>query len=155
MEAPRPQPATKPKSHLPGLPRPRLEIRNRQTAALTFRSDQWAANKAADQALVAVRAWGYPGLDERDVRVAVRLLVDAAVRDGGRRVSLHLGDQGGKILVVALSHRPGAAPEGDLFAELGALATVDSCGDDLAEDGRRVWAVLDAAPRRRRSRTAA
>ena len=155
VEAPRPQPATKPKSRLPGLPRPRLEIRNRQTAALTFRSDQWAAKKAADQALAAVRAWGYPGLDEPDLRVAVRLLVDAAVRDGGRRISLHLGDQEGKILVVALSHRPGTTPEGDLFAELGALATVDSCGDDLAEDGRRVWAVLDAAPRRRRSRTAA
>ncbi|WP_412074929.1 hypothetical protein ACLF6K_02130 [Streptomyces xanthophaeus] len=122
-----------------------MRIRNRQTAALTFRADEWAAPKAAGQALETVRGWGYPGLDEQDLAAAVRVLVDAAVRDGGRRVSVHLGDQADKILVIALSHRPGSAPEGDAFAELRTLATVDSCGDDLAEDGRRVWAVLDTA----------
>ncbi|MFZ3494852.1 hypothetical protein ACODT5_16815 [Streptomyces sp. 5.8] len=148
MEAPRPQPVVKPKSEL-GTARPRMRISNRQTAALTFRADEWAAKKAAGQALQTVRGWGYPGLDEQDLEAAVRLLVDAAVRDGGRRISVHLGDQADKILVVALSHRAGAGtlPEGDVFTELRALATVDSCGDDLADDGRRVWAVLDAAPR--------
>lgn len=143
--APRPQVAAEPRAQL-SLPRPRMRIRNRQTAALTFRADEWAAPKAVGQALETVRGWGYPGLDERDLAAAVRVLVDAAVRDGGRRVSVHLGDQADKILVIALSHRPGSAPEGDAFAELQTLATVDSCGDDLAEDGRRVWAVLDTAP---------
>ncbi|MEU6759413.1 hypothetical protein [Streptomyces sp. NPDC046685] len=148
VEAPRPQPVKKPTAQL-SLPRPRMQIRNRQTAAMTYRADQWAAKKAADQTLTTVRGWGYPGLDESDLRAAVRFLVDAAVRDGGRRVSVHLGDQADKILVVALSHQAGSLPEGNVFAELQALATVESCGDDLADDGRRVWAVLNAVPRRR------
>ncbi|MGW0394633.1 hypothetical protein ACWDYJ_27850 [Streptomyces sp. NPDC003042] len=148
VQAPRPQPPTR-QTAQPSLPRPRMRIRNRQTAALTFRADEWAAQKAAGQALETVRGWGHPGLDEQDLEAAVRFLVEAAVRDGGRRVSLHLGDQADKILVVALSHQAGSVPEGDVFAELQALATVDSCGDDLADDGRRVWAVLDAAPGRR------
>ncbi|MET9463767.1 hypothetical protein ABZY44_02890 [Streptomyces sp. NPDC006544] len=117
--------------------------------ALTFRVDEWASKKAAGQALDAVRTWGYPGLSEPDLEAAVRLLVDAAVKDGGRRVSVHLGDQDEKVLVVALSHRAGTAPEGNVFDGLRRLATLDSCGDDLGDDGRRVWALLDAAPRRR------
>ncbi|MGG8409510.1 hypothetical protein ACM614_24395 [Streptomyces sp. 12297] len=151
VEPPRPQPSTKPKAQLPGLPRPRMQIRNRQTAALTFRADQWASGKAAGQAVTTVRGWGYPGLDEQDLDAAVRLLVAAAVRDGGRRVSVHLADQADKILVVALSHRPGPAPEGDVLAGLAALTAVDSCGDDLGDDGRRLWALLDATPRRRKA----
>ncbi|MGW6574432.1 hypothetical protein ACWGAN_20005 [Streptomyces sp. NPDC054945] len=135
-------------TQLPGLPRPRMRIRNRQTAALPFRADEWAPAKAAVQALAVVRGWSYPELDEQDMETAVKLLVAAAVKDGGRRVSVHLADQAEKILVVALSHQPGAAPEGEVFAALQALATVDSCGDDLADDGRRLWALLDAAPRK-------
>ncbi|MEV7560242.1 hypothetical protein [Streptomyces sp. NPDC089795] len=146
-ESPRPQPARESGTRLPGLPRPRMRIRNRQTAALTFRADEWAPGKAARQALAVVRGWGCPGLDEQDMETAVKLLVAAAVQDGGRRVSVHLADQEEKILVVALSHRPGTAPEGEVFATLQVLATVDSCGDDLADDGRRLWALLDAAPR--------
>ncbi|MFJ6501207.1 hypothetical protein [Streptomyces virginiae] len=150
VEPMRRQPATESRTRLPGLSRPRMQIRNRQTAALTFRADEWAPAKAAAQALVVVRGWSCAGVDEQDMEAAVRLLVTAAVRDGGRRVSVHLADQAEKILVVALSHQPGAAPEGAVFAALTALATVDSCGDDLADDGRRLWALLDAAPRPRR-----
>ncbi|MFF8271776.1 hypothetical protein ACF059_31005 [Streptomyces sp. NPDC016562] len=126
-----------------------MQIRNRQTAALIYRTDQWAAKKAADQTLTTVRGWGYPGLDESDLRAAVRLLDDAAVRGGGRRVSVHLANQADKILVVALSHQGGSLPEGNVFAELQALATLESRGDDLADDRRRVWAVPTAVPRRR------
>ncbi|MET7530856.1 hypothetical protein ACFWB1_08500 [Streptomyces goshikiensis] len=150
VEPPRPQPATKPGGLLPALPRPRMRIRNRRTVALTFRADEWAPAKAAAQALTSVRGWDHPRLDERDLETAVKLLVAAAVREGGRRVSLHLADQSDKILVVALSHQPGAAPEGEVFAGLQVLASLDSCGDDLAEDGRRLWALLDTAPRRPR-----
>ncbi|MFJ3927664.1 hypothetical protein [Streptomyces sp. NPDC090022] len=127
-----------------------MRIRNRRTAALTFPADRWAANKAAEQVLRTVRGWGHQGLDEQDLETAVRFLVDAAVRDGGRRVSMHLGDQEDKILVVALSHQAGNSPEGDVFDGLRTLATVDSCGDDLAADGRRVWAVLNTGPHPRR-----
>ncbi|WP_328864017.1 hypothetical protein [Streptomyces virginiae] len=155
VEPTRRPPATESRTRLPGLSRPRMQIRNRQTAALTFRADEWAPAKAAVQALAVVRGWCCPGLDEQDMEAAVKLLVAAAVQDGGRRVSVHLADQAEKILVVALSHQPGAAPEGEVFAALQALATVDSCGDDLADDGRRLWALLDATPRPRRTPRAA
>ncbi|MFJ7330148.1 hypothetical protein ACIQVN_28395 [Streptomyces cyaneofuscatus] len=66
-----------------------------------------------------------------------------AVADGGRRVSVHLADQGQQALIVALSHRPTHEPaNGTVLPELTRLGAV-SCGTDTAEDGRRVWAVLD------------
>lgn len=136
----------------PDRPRPRMEIRNRQTAGLTFRADPWAARKAGAQATATVRAWGYAHLDEPDLETAVRRLVDAAVADGGKRISVHLADQDHRILAVALSHVAGAAPdEGAVLTELAALRTVVGCGSDVGPDGRRVWALLDAAPPRRRA----
>ncbi|MFK0044188.1 hypothetical protein ACIQU4_08775 [Streptomyces sp. NPDC090741] len=133
--------------------RPRMEIRNRQTAGLTFRADQWAAKKAGAQATATVRAWGYAHLDEPDLDAAVRRLVQAAVADGGKRISVHLADQDHRILAVALSHVAGAAPGEDaVLTELAALRTVVSCGSDVAPDGRRVWALLDAAPCTSRAR---
>ncbi|MEV6578766.1 hypothetical protein AB0M92_11475 [Streptomyces sp. NPDC051582] len=133
--------------------RPRMEIRNRQTAGLTFRADPWAAKKAGARATATVRAWGYAHLDEPDLDAAVRSLVRAAVADGGKRISVHLADQDHRVLAVALSHVAGAAPGGDdVLTELAALRTVVSCGSDLAPDGRRVWALLDAAPRPQRER---
>ncbi|WP_327280476.1 hypothetical protein OG723_37490 [Streptomyces sp. NBC_01278] len=131
-----------------GRARPRMEIRNRQTAGLTFRADQWAAKKAGARATATVRAWGYAHLDEPDLDTAVRRLVQAAVADGGKRVSLHLADQDHRVLAVVLSHVAGATAEDDtVLAELAALRTVIGCGTDVAPDGRRVWALLDAAPR--------
>lgn len=125
-----------------------MEIRNRQTAGLTFRADQWAAKKAGARATATVRAWGYAHLDEPDLDTAVRRLVQAAVADGGKRVSLHLADQDHRVLAVVLSHVAGATAEDDtVLAELAALRTVIGCGTDVAPDGRRVWALLDAAPR--------
>ncbi|MFK0232621.1 hypothetical protein [Streptomyces vinaceus] len=133
--------------------RPRMEIRNRQTAGLTFRADQWAAKKAGARATATVRAWGYADLDEPDLDTAVRRLVQAAVADGGKRISVHLADQDQRILAVALSHVGDAAPREDaVLTEIAALRTVVSCGSDLAPDGRRVWALLDAAPRAPRER---
>ncbi|MFD9560189.1 hypothetical protein [Streptomyces sp. NPDC059990] len=149
-EAPRPRPTTNAHGVVGVRQRPRMEIRNRQTAGLTFRADRWAAQKAAAQVVARVRAWGYGSFDEPDLAAAVSLLVGAAVTDGGKRVSLHLADQDQRILVVALSHRPGLAPEDDVLAELAAVRTVESCGTDTAPDGRRVWALLDAAPEPRR-----
>ncbi|WP_073907752.1 hypothetical protein [Streptomyces sp. CB00455] len=135
-----------------------MEIRNRRTAGLVFRADAWAARKAAAQTAVQVRAWGYAAVGERDLEAAVGLLVETAVADGGKRVSLHLADQDDRILVVALSHRPApAAAPGTvdrvdgLLAALAALGTVVGCGTDRAEDGRRLWALLDATPPRPRA----
>ncbi|MFD9355671.1 hypothetical protein [Streptomyces sp. NPDC060031] len=149
VEAPRPQPAAKPTSALLG-PRPRMRIRNRRTTALTFRADAWAAGKAAARTLAQVGEWGYAAAQE-DLLSAVRLLVEGAVTGGGKRVSVHLADQDGLILIVALSHQLTSAQtvvgqRDGLLAQLVALRTVDSCGTDTAEDGHRLWALLDAAP---------
>ncbi|MGW7100034.1 hypothetical protein [Streptomyces sp. NPDC054838] len=128
-----------------------MTVRNRRTAALTFRADEWAAKKAARHAVGTVRGWGYPALDERDLEAAVEQLVTAAVADGGKRVSVHLGDQDRKVLVAVLSHVCGA-PDDSVLGGVAALATVESAGTDSADDGRRMWVVLDAAPRRQRAR---
>ncbi|MFJ8165506.1 hypothetical protein ACIRBY_31940 [Streptomyces sp. NPDC096136] len=153
VEAPRPQPDTKPKTAV-GLPSPRMTVRNRRTAGLTFRSDQWAPSKAAAQAVVTVRAWGYPLLDEGDLEAAVRALVAAAVADRGKRISVHLADQDQKILVVVLSHMPGLDEDLSVLADVAALRTVESCSTDAASDGRRLSVLLDAEPRPRRKSAA-
>ncbi|MFD0352913.1 hypothetical protein ACFVHW_04075 [Streptomyces sp. NPDC127110] len=155
VEPPRPQPATKkPKTEV-AVRRPRMVVRNRRTAAFTFRADEWAARKAAGQAVEALRGWGYLALDEGDLDTAVRQLVAAAVADGGKRVSVHLGDQDQKVLVAVLSHVAGL-PDETVLSTVAALATVDSVGTDTGDDGRRLWIVLDAAPHPRRAgRTAA
>ncbi|MGW6972340.1 hypothetical protein [Streptomyces sp. NPDC054952] len=131
-----------------------MVVRNRRTAALMFRADTWAAKKAAGQAVETVRGWGYPALDESDLAMVVQQLVTAAVADGGKRVSVHLGDQEQKVLVAVLSHVPGA-PDDSVLGQVAALATIDSVGTDSAPDGRRMWAILDAAPRRPRTATTA
>ncbi|MHC6630169.1 hypothetical protein ACYTFC_29410 [Streptomyces globosus] len=148
VEAPRPQPAAKPKE-VAVRARPRMVVRNRRTAALAFPADRWAAGKAARQAVETVRGWGYAGAHEEDVEQSVRVLVGAAVADGGKRLSVHLGDQEGKILVAVLSHVLGA-PDDGVLTQVAALAATCAVGTDTGEDGRRMWAVLDTAPRRRR-----
>ncbi len=154
VEPPRPQPATKPVEQAAVRAQPRMVVRNRRTAALPFRADEWAPNKAVRQVLKTVCGWGYPALDEADLESAVRALVTAAVADGGKRLSVHLGDQDQKVLIAVLSHT-GGAPNDAVLGTVAALATVDSVGTDTGEDGRRMWAVLDAVPRRRRVRDTA
>ncbi|MET9962282.1 hypothetical protein ABZ128_25030 [Streptomyces sp. NPDC006326] len=127
-----------------GRSAPRMQIRNRRTAGLTFRADEWAAKKAGAQAAARVRAWGHPHLDEHELDTAVGLLVRAAVADGGRRISLHLADQDHRILAVALSHVTGTAPDDSVLTELASLPGVVACGTDAAADGRRLWVLLDA-----------
>ncbi|MFE4634874.1 hypothetical protein ACFRJ1_16075 [Streptomyces sp. NPDC056773] len=96
------------------------------------------------------RGWGYPALDEADLDSTVRTLVTAAVTDGGKRLSIHLGDQDHKLLVAVLSHTAGATDD-TVLPTVASLRTVDSAGTDTGDDGRRMWAVLDTAPRRRRA----
>ncbi|ATZ29175.1 hypothetical protein SLAV_37050 [Streptomyces lavendulae subsp. lavendulae] len=148
VEPPRPQPATKSADEMPVRSQLRMVVRNRRTAAHPFRADEWAPAKAVRQVLGTVRGWGYPDLDEDDLERVVRVLVTAAVEDGGKRLSVHLGDQDHKVLVAVLSHTTGA-PDQAVLGTVATLATVDSVGTDTGEDGRRMWAVLDAEPRRR------
>ncbi|MEU9234035.1 hypothetical protein [Streptomyces subrutilus] len=146
VEPPRPQPVTKPQS-VTGVP-PRLVVHNRRTQVLAFRADEWAAKKAAGQAALAVAEWDHPLLDEHDFLKAVHGLVSAAVEGGGKRVSVHLADQGKKILVMALNHQAGEQEGTDQVpSEVALLRTVDACGTHTDHDGHTWWALIDAAPR--------
>ncbi|MFF4369288.1 hypothetical protein [Streptomyces sp. NPDC001594] len=141
------QPATRPAGGVE-LPRPRMVIRNRPTRALVFRSDQWAPAKAAAAAVETVRGWGYTRISTDDLTACVRVLAWAAVGAGGRRLSLHLADQEQRILVLVLGHAPADTGE-DVLRVLGALRSVAACGTDTdEEDGPRLWALLEAEPRR-------
>ncbi|MFJ8870819.1 hypothetical protein ACIRD6_34365 [Streptomyces sp. NPDC102473] len=86
--------------------------------------------------------WGYRQADQAAGDLT-ELLVRTAVGDGGKRVSVHLADQNRQALIVSLSHQTGLTVSDDtVLRELAALGAV-SCGSDTAEDGRRVWVVLD------------
>ncbi|MFG2616844.1 hypothetical protein ACGFXC_04415 [Streptomyces sp. NPDC048507] len=147
VEAPRPQPG---KGAAVDLRKPpRLVVRDRRTAALTFPADRWAAAKAARQAVATVRAWRLPVADDGDLATAVRLFVDSAAGGGGKRVSVHLGDRDGQVLALVLGHRTAPASAGcpdGVLGDVAAMGTVTGCGTDSAGDGRRLWAVIDTTP---------
>ncbi|MFI1805441.1 hypothetical protein ACH415_17765 [Streptomyces californicus] len=119
-----------------------MQVRNRRSANWSLEAAPWSAKKACAHVLGRLHEWGYR---ETDVAAAglTELLVRTAVADGGRRVSVHLADQNRQALIVALSHRPGlAAADTAVLPALTRLGAV-SCGTDTADDGRRLWAVLD------------
>ncbi|MFE9629703.1 hypothetical protein [Streptomyces sp. NPDC006463] len=162
VEAPRPQPATKPKGvtslQLPppggrrtaALARTRMAIRNRRVANWSLTGDRWAAKKAVARVLETVRGWGYTRPEDAPVEQTVALLVGAAVADSGKRISLHVADQEEMLLVVVLSHTA-AEPDEDVLVRLAAVPGVSSCGTDAGPDGRRVWALMETTPPRRRT----
>ncbi|MFE3591354.1 hypothetical protein ACFXOY_28040 [Streptomyces niveus] len=86
--------------------------------------------------------WGFREADDTAGNVA-ELLVATAVNDGGRRVSLHLADQDRQALIVVLSHQAGLAVTDERVLPAIAALGATSCGADTAQDGRRLWAVLD------------
>ncbi|MFI0975355.1 hypothetical protein [Streptomyces californicus] len=138
----RPVSPPRPETSLAGTPRARMQVRNRRSANWSLDAAPWSAKKACAHVLGRLHEWGYR---ETDVAAAglTELLVRTAVADGGRRVSVHLADQNRQALIVALPHRPGlAAADTAVLPELTSLGAV-SCGTDTAEDGRRLWAVLD------------
>lgn len=128
----------------------RMEVRNRRVANWALTGDRWAAKKAVEKVTATVRGWGYTRPEDTTVDTVVRLLVGATVADEGKRISVHLADQNDMVLVVVLSHTA-ADPEGDLLAELAAVEGTTSCGTEASDEGRRVWALLDTLPPRRRA----
>jgi hypothetical protein len=70
-------------------------------------------------------------------------LVTAVLADGGRRVSVHLSEQHGQVLVLALSHQAAVEDEGgELLTAVHDLGAA-SCGTETTAEGRHVWALLD------------
>ncbi|MFF5639630.1 hypothetical protein [Streptomyces sp. NPDC012825] len=158
VEAPRPQPETKPVTKqaeagtvtlpLPGpgqarldTRRPRMTLRARRAANWALTAYPWTAAQAVRKVTETVRAWNYPHPDDTQLERTVRLLVDAATADHGRRISIHLADQDDMLLIAVLSHTH-AAPDATILADLAAVPGTASCGTDASDDGRRVWAVL-------------
>ncbi|MFE9254665.1 hypothetical protein [Streptomyces sp. NPDC006879] len=131
-----------------------MTVRNRRAANWTLPANQWAAQKATRHVETSVRAWGYDRPHADVLTTAVTLLTNTVCHDGGKRVSIHLADQDGKLLVLALSHHPAPAPDGEeILTQLAALAGTVSCGSDAAIDGRRLWVLLDTVkPRHRAAR---
>ncbi|MFJ6238966.1 hypothetical protein ACIQH0_33345 [Streptomyces griseus] len=138
----RPVSPPRPEASLAGTARARMQVRNRRAANWTLEAAPWSAGKASGFVLGRLHEWGYREADMVALALT-ELLVRTAVADGGRRVSVHLADQNRQALIVALSHQPGlAVADTAVLPELNRLGAV-SCGTDTAEDGRRVWAVLD------------
>ncbi|MFE1949990.1 hypothetical protein ACFW9D_05910 [Streptomyces sp. NPDC059524] len=153
---PSPPPPDPPRSEaellLEGLPVPQRSatraglpvMRNRRGASWTLETGAWIPKKAAGHITGRLTDWGLtaPGA----LHDIVTLLVSTVIADGGRRVSVHLSEQDGRIVVLALSHQP---PDGDLPGDM--LATLrglgaSSCGTETTGEGRQVWALLDVLP---------
>ncbi|MFC8008677.1 hypothetical protein [Streptomyces cinereoruber] len=169
VEPPRPQPATKPVTKpatttslpLPGpgqarldARRPRMTVRARRAANWALTAYPWTGTQAVRKVTDTVRAWGYPHPDDTQLERTVRLLVDAATADHGRRISIHLADQDDMLLIAVLSHTH-AAPDDTILADLAAVPGTASCGTDTSDEGRRVWAVLSTERPRTRTTSAA
>lgn len=137
-----PRPPIPPTGDLVRTSRRGVTMANRQGVNWPLEAQPWSAGIARRRVTDQLRGWGY-GTDQTTAGNVTALLVEAAVGDGGTRVSLHLADQNRQALVLVLSHQPDL-PVGDeavlpRLAELGA----SSCGTDTAPDGRRRWAVID------------
>ncbi|MFE6104052.1 hypothetical protein ACFVQ4_29410 [Streptomyces laurentii] len=164
VEAPRPQPSTKPVTSSLPLPgpqqarlearRPRMAIRDRRAANWAFTAYPWTGSQAVRKVTETVRSWGFNHPKDDVLKQAVRLLVDAATADEGRRISVHVADQDAMLLVVVLSHTP-AGPDDTVLADLAAVPGTASCGTDTSDEGRRVWAVLSTERPRTRATPAA
>ncbi|MER5963533.1 hypothetical protein [Streptomyces sp. NPDC002057] len=162
VEAPRPDPKSKPANTTLPLPgpaqarvetrRPRMAVTNRRVSNWAFSADPWAAGKAVRKVTHAVRDWEYSNPQDSFLEETVRLLVDAAVKDAGRRISVHLADQNGMLLVVALSHTATEPPRSRL-AELASVTGTVSCGVDASDEGLRIWSLLSTEPPRTRTAT--
>ncbi|MGW8726127.1 hypothetical protein ACWGNF_08880 [Streptomyces sp. NPDC055808] len=141
MEPPRPEADTT----VAARSRLRAAISNRRAANWALENAPWSPGKAGRHVLDQLDAWHLRPSTGPAARLTeiTELLTQAALADGGRRVSLHLADQDQQVLVMVLSHTPGRDVTSDALlrdvADLGA----SSCGADTATDGRRLWAVID------------
>ncbi|MEV1023038.1 hypothetical protein [Streptomyces sp. NPDC050264] len=145
---PSPPPPDAPRSDLlAGLPVPQRAgrgghpvMRNRRGASWSLESAVWTPGKAARHVTAQLTAWGFTA--PKALEQVVRFLAGTVIADGGRRVSVHLSEQGGLALVLCLSHQQVEDGETtDVLTALRELGT-DSCGIEMTAEGRQVWALL-------------
>lgn len=145
---PNPPPPDPPRTELlEGLPVPQRAgrtghpvMKNRQGASWTLEAQPWSAPKAARHVADQLANWGLTvpsSLDE-----VVCLLATTVIGDGGRRISVHLSEQGGMALILCLSHQRAHVDETtDVLAALHKLGA-ESCGTEMTAEGRQVWTLL-------------
>ncbi|MFD5428815.1 hypothetical protein [Streptomyces sp. NPDC127084] len=128
--------------------RVRARIANRRVANWALDARPWAASsagpKAARHVAGQIEAWGYRPARAAKAAELTERLVAAALKDGGRRISVHLADQNQQALILVLSHQAGPPPADDeLLTELANIGVV-SCGVDTDRDGggQRRWALI-------------
>ncbi|WLQ69288.1 hypothetical protein [Streptomyces glycanivorans] len=113
-------------------------------------SAPWSVAAARRRVITQLKDWGHrlPAAAVTTVEDVTTLLVQTAVADTGRRISVHLSTQDAQVCVLVLSHQagltPGHTPGGDrVLHEVTAQAGMTGCGTDTGPDGRRLWAVID------------
>lgn len=108
-------------------------------------SRPWAETKAVERVVDQPKRWTLNA--PRHLNDVVRELMRTVLRDGGRRVGLHLGEQNRQILALVLSHQAGRESALDpVLSRLQELGVV-SCGTEASTEGRQVWAVVDCSAR--------
>ncbi|MEU8892521.1 hypothetical protein [Streptomyces sp. NPDC048442] len=130
----------------------RTRIADRRGHNWPLESRPWSPNSAAKRVVEALHAWGHR-FDTDTVGAVVKLLVTAAVDDGGDHLSVHLTDHQDHalvlvlVLVLVLSSVPHTERPDDraLLSAIARQGGID-CGTESAQDGRRRWALLDLAP---------
>lgn len=127
------------RGHRPGLP----VMKNRRGASWTLETGPWIPKKAARHVAGRLTDWGLRAPDM--LEEVVTTLTTAVIADGGRRISIHLSEQDGRVIVLALSHQDSHASAGDVLPALRDLGTA-SCGTETTSEGRQVWALLDLLP---------
>ncbi|MFF0746713.1 hypothetical protein ACFYVL_40625 [Streptomyces sp. NPDC004111] len=121
-------------------------IADRRSRNWPVESRPWTPGKAGGLVVDALNGWGYR-FDTDTVNAVVRLLVTAAVDDGGDHLSVHLADHHDHAMVLVLSSGPHTERPGDrdLLAAVARQGAAD-CGVESAEDGRRRWALINLVP---------
>ncbi|MGW7417935.1 hypothetical protein [Streptomyces sp. NPDC054863] len=125
----------------------RTRIADRRGRNWPLESRPWTPSGASRRVEEALHTWGYHRFDAETVRAVVRLLVTAAVDDGGDHLSVHLADHRDHAMVLVLSSGPHAErpDDGSLLRTVATRGAAD-CGVESARDGRRRWALLSLAP---------
>ncbi|MEN8651620.1 hypothetical protein ABCR94_13560 [Streptomyces sp. 21So2-11] len=143
---PAPEPSVVP-GELVGTARRGVAMANRRGLNLCMDNYPWTTATARRRVLTQLHEWGHRPDADKAAHV-ITTVVGSILNDGGRRISIHLSDQGTQACILALSHQPdlvaGHDPVGDtILKELAGISIVSSCGTDTAPDGRRLWAVID------------
>ncbi|MFB6878644.1 hypothetical protein [Streptomyces sp. NPDC056323] len=114
---------------------------NRRGANWSLESAPWAAGKARAAVMGQLGKWKYRLAPDTAtaVEAVTTLLVEAAVADGGTKVSVRLSDQDGQACIPALSHHTTLTTElddagGDVLHQITAHQPVTGCGTDTGEE---------------------